>query len=58
MKLDEHSKRLANFANEIDKKYQFNIETDSKDKYKVSFRSSRRSSNGQALSTMEMFRQT
>ena len=57
MKVDEHSKRLENFASEIDQKYRFNIDHDQKNKYKVSFRS-RRSHDGEALSAMEALRRT
>ncbi len=54
MKLDEHSKRLANFATEVDKKYSLN-DVDTKEKYKVSFRS-RRAKDGKALSTVQLIK--
>jgi hypothetical protein len=56
MKLDEHSKRLSNFATEVDQKYTLS-EKDTSQKYKVSFRS-RRAKDGKALSTVQLIKKS
>eukprot|EP00347_Sterkiella_histriomuscorum_P022344 403330810 len=56
MKVDEHSQRLATFANEVDQKFHLN-ENELKSNYQVSIRQRRTDEKGKAMSTIQALRQ-